>query len=142
MFIFFFSVGSFLKIVAWFCIVCIIIKIYLFDDYYYLCYFYICIFKSYNFIGFCFKMSVVLEFLNVNSIVNYKYYIIIVKIVIYWWYGFKWYICWFYIFCILCLILVVVWLSLVWRSLLMLVIDFFLVFCLKKKNFKIWKIRI
>lgn len=41
------------------------------------------IFESYNFIGFYLIVSVVLIFLNVNSIVNYKYYIIIVKIVIY-----------------------------------------------------------
>lgn len=85
-----FSAGPSLKTAAWFCIACTTTKIHSLDDHHHSCYFHTCTFKSYNFIGLCFKMSVVPEPLNANSTVNYKYYTIIVKIVIHWWYGLKW----------------------------------------------------
>lgn len=136
-----FSAGPSLNTAAWFCIACTTTKIHSLDDHHHSCYFLSCTFKSHNFIGLCFKMSVVPEPLNANSTVNYKYYTIIVKIVIHWWYGLKWYICWFYTFCILCLISAVVWLPLAWRSLSMLATDSSPAFCPKKKP-KTWKIRI
>lgn len=127
-----FSAGPSLNTAAWFCIACTTTKIHSLDDHHHSCYFHTCTFKSHNFIGLCFKMSVVPEPLNANSTVNYKYYTIIVKIVIHWWYGLKWYICWFYTFCILCLISAVVWLPLAWRSLSMLATDSSPAFCPKK----------
>lgn len=127
-----FSAGPSLKTAAWFCIACTTTKIHSLDDHHHSCYFHTCTFKSHNFIGLCFKMSVVPEPLNAHSTVNYKYYTIIVKIVIHWWYRLKWYICWFYTFCILCLISAVVWLPLAWRSLSMLATDSSPAFCPKK----------